>query len=187
MFRADGWQLSCDGTLLMVSVGQHLQVQNGGICLFPVQLYPLTLVFAVSNLVSFPAESSAVTETDLSHHPFMTITPLSAECTTWLASRTHWASLVPCEMTFRWCKDLGNNTGLWEQFVISQLWVMQRCVGCDQLQTGIPGSLIQCSFLSSWLDGNTDPLLWKFCLVRRLVTLLTIGVSPFKHSWCCRD
>lgn len=120
----------------MVSLGQHLQIQRGGTCLFPVQLYPLTLVFALSNLVSFPA----VTET-----------ALSAKCTTWIASRASWALLVPCEMTFRWCKDLGNNTGLWEQFLISQLWVVQRCVGCDQLQT--------------WYSWISDSVLFPFFMV----------------------
>lgn len=121
------------------SVGWHFRFKSRGSALFPLQLYPVTsvLAFGKFGILSDGGDLLKENQTGLNHNPFKTVTALGAEGATGIAPRTSWALLVPYEMTLCWSKGkcIRNNVWMWQSWMISQLWLMQSCMGCGHLQT----------------------------------------------------
>lgn len=127
--------------------------REGQVCLpYSYILSPQSLL--LGHLVSFPAEGTCcnrIRQVLVTIHLRQNqLSVLNVPPESILILRTPWASLVPCEMTFQWSKGkcVGSNIWMWQQWVISQLWVVESCIGCDQLQT--------------WCSWITDSVLFPF-------------------------
>lgn len=150
-------------------------------------LSPQSLLLA--HLVSIPAERACcdrITQVLVTIH--LRQKQLSAECATWVTPRTSWVLLVPCEMMFQWIKGkcVENNIRMWQQWMISQLWAVESCTGCEQLHrwySWITDSVLFPFRVAGWEYRAIALDIWSCC---RRTAQLPVGVSPLKRSWYWR-